>query len=379
MKLRILFVIENICFGGGERAFAQMINGLDKGKYEIYVACLPGGIFEEKIRTSAEILPFDLRNRFNLANIYQLAKIMREKNIEIVHSQGGRADFFTRVAAKLTGVPVVISTVQMPVEGYDVGILRKMLYVSLDRITERFVDRVIVVSEALKHVMIAGHGIRSDKVVRVSNGVELDRYDPNLHSGNGVRENLNISQGVPLIGAIGRLVWQKGLEFLVGAAPIVLNYVPDAKFLLVGEGPLEVELRNLAERSGFSERVLFTGFRSDMPEVLSALDVLVLPSLREGLPMILLEGMAMAKPIVTTNIEGISEVVEHDKTGVLVPPGNSQILAEGIIGLLKDKDKAQQIGQAGRKRVEEAFSVEMMVKKTEEGYESVVMEKLGGR
>ena len=373
----LLFVIDNLTFGGGERCFAQLVAGLDKTRYDLTVACKPGGEFEESLRQSqVRIIPIDMSNRFDVRVIRKLIDIVRRNRVEIVHSQGGRADFFARMTAKLTGIPVVISTMATPVEGYDVGHLRKMLYVCLDRITERFVDRFIVVSEALKHVMIAEHGIRPDKVVRVYNGIELDRYDRDLYSGNGVRENLNISQSVPLIGVISRLVCEKGLEFLVQAAPIVLDYVPDAKFLVVGEGPLEMELRNLAGRLELSERVLFTGFRSDIPEVLSALDVLVLPSLREGLPMILLEGMAMARPIVATNIEGISEVVEHGKTGILVPPEDSQALAKGIISLLRDKDRAQQIGQAARKRVEERFSVQTMVRETEAVYESVVKEKL---
>ena len=115
MRLKILYVIENIFFGGGERAFVQIINGLDKERYEIYVASAPGGEFTEKIGDSAQILPLELRNRFNLTRIYQLAKIMREDNIQLVHSQGGRADFFARMAAERAKVPAVISTLAMPV------------------------------------------------------------------------------------------------------------------------------------------------------------------------------------------------------------------------------------------------------------------------
>jgi len=140
----------------------------------------------------------------------------------------------------------------------------------------------------------------------------------------------------------------------------------------VGDGPLRSELEDMIEELGLAENFVLAGFREDIPEVLAALDVLVLSSLREGLPMILLEGMAMARPVVATDIEGISEVVEHNRTGILVPPKDPQALAEGIITLLRDRDKARRMGQAGRKRVEERFSVEEMVRRTQEVYESVL-------
>ncbi|HCJ67374.1 MAG TPA: hypothetical protein DHV62_08665, partial [Elusimicrobia bacterium] len=119
MKIKIFHVIENASFGGGERAFAQIINGLDKKKFEIYIACLPEGIFAEKIRNNAEIIPLDLRNRFNFSNISYLAKIIKEQKIDVIHSQGARADFFARLAGKLAKTPAIISTIAAPVEEYD--------------------------------------------------------------------------------------------------------------------------------------------------------------------------------------------------------------------------------------------------------------------
>jgi len=311
-------------------------------------------------------------SRFNISIIRYLMIIMRKEGIHIVHSQGGRADFFARVAARLAKIPKIVSTVQMPVEGYDVSPLRKAVYVILDRFTERFVDKFIVVSEALRRTLIEGHKIAPEKVVRIYNGIELDKYNPELYSREKVRKELRIGPDEPLVGAIGRLVWQKGFPFFIRAASYVLRTIPEAKFLLVGDGPLRSELEDMIEELGLAENFVLAGFREDIPEVLAALDVLVLSSLREGLPMILLEGMAMARPVVATDIEGISEVVEHNRTGILVPPKDPQALAEGIITLLRDRDKARRMGQAGRKRVEERFSVEEMVRRTQEVYESVL-------
>ncbi|MBA7674568.1 D-inositol-3-phosphate glycosyltransferase [subsurface metagenome] len=375
-KKKILYVIENIYFGGGERAFAQIINGLDKGKYEIYVTCLPGGIFEDKIKTFAKLLPFDLRNRFNLTRIYRLTKIMKAKNIQIVHSQGGRADFFARIAAKMAKVPAVVSTVAMPVEGFDVGLLRKGIYVILDRFSERFVDRFIVVSEALRDRLIKKHKIPSRKVVKICNGIEVEEFRKSLVSTNKIREEFNIKPDVQLVGTIGRLVYQKGLPYFIQAIKQMLKgsfrVGSKIKFLIVGEGILRNRLEKLVKRLGIENKVVFAGFRKDVKGILSTLDILVLPSILEGQPIIILEAMAMEKPIVATNIEGVNEIIKDGVTGMLVPSKDSCALAEAIIYLLRENKKAQEIGKTAREIVKQRFSVEQMVRTTECVYRELI-------
>lgn len=387
MKLRIAFVIENIFFGGGERAFVQIINGLDKEKYEIYVACLPRSsgtaseLFVEEIKDAAQIMPFDLRNRFNLVNIYQLAKIIKGKNIEIVHSQGGRADFFARTAARLVKVPAVISTVAMPVEGFDIGLLKKAIYIMLDRFSERFVDRFIVVSEALRERLIERHKIPSKKIVKIYNGVEIEP-DAGCRlpdTRKKIMQEFMIPEDVMLVGTIGRLVWQKGLPYFIQAIKEIdaRCKMQDVRYLIVGEGELKESLKFKVKSLKLEERVIFTGFRQDIKEILEALDVLVLSSIREGQPIILLEAMAMETPIVATDIEGVNETIVNGITGILVPPRDSRVLAEAIIHLLKDRKKAQEMGQAGRRVVEEKFNLKDKIEQHKRLYETIVVEKLG--
>jgi len=377
--VRILYVIENLFFGGGERAFAQIINGLDKKRYEIYVVCLLQGEFAEKIKNSATILSFNLRDRFSLVKIYQLAKMIKEKDIQIVHSQGGRADFFARIAAKIAKVPVVISTVAMPPEGYNVGLLKKGIYVLLDRFSERFVDRFIVVSEALKERLIKKHKIPSEKIVKICNGVEVEEYESRDEDAFKIREEFNISSNVPIVGFIGRLVWQKGLIYFVQAMKkIVSEMLPnrEIKFLIVGEGPLRKKLEILVKKLDIRDVVIFAGFRRDVKEVLSSLEILVLPSIREGQPIILLEAMAMGKPIVATNIEGINETVINEVTGILVSPKNPRTLAEAIVYLLEDKKRATEMGRMGKKIVNEKFNIKNKINQYEQLYEAIIAEKL---
>lgn len=380
MKCNILYVIENIEFGGGERVFSQIIRGLDKERFGVFVASNPGGIFEKKLtEVGIKINPVRMTNRYNLGIISRLKKIIKTKDVRIVHSQGGRADFFARIAARISNVPIIISSMAMLVEGYDVSTPRKGLYVLIDRWTERWVNKFTVLSEAMRRSLIERHKIPPENIVKIYNGIEIEEYNPDLKELRNkkleVRRELGFKNDVPVIGAIGRLVWQKGFEYLIRAAPEVLKKCPEARFLIVGEGPLKNKLILTGEKLNVADRIIFTGLRSDIKEILASIDVLAMPSLLEGLPMVLLETMAMAKPIVATRIDGITEVLENSKTGLLVPAKNSHALAEALVGILDDKAKANFFGLNAREAAKEKFSVKKMVEQIELAYEKLLHEK----
>ncbi len=377
MRCNLLYVFDNMEFGGGERVFAQIINRLSGKKYKIMVACLPTGAFIEKIKGSeVEVKSVDMRNRFNPRVVLQLADLMKRENVDIVHSQGARADFFARMAAKLSGVSIVVSTVPMPVEGFDVNPIRKLIYMVFNRFSERFVDRFMVVSDALEKIMIEKHGIAPQRVVKIYNGIEKDEYcienEETVCRRSKFRKESGMGEDIPVIGVIGRLVWQKGFEYFIEAIPDVLNKIPEAMFLIVGEGELKEELKVKSRILKLDDKIIFTGFRNDIKDVLASVDIFVMPSLLEGLPVVLLEAMAMKKPIVATKIEGIREVLENGLTGLLVSPKDPQLLSEAIVDLLIHKDKARQMGLAARKVVEERFGVDIMVQKVEGVYEELL-------
>jgi len=377
MRYNLLYVFDNLEFGGGERVFAQIINRLSGKRYKIMVACLPTGAFIEKIKGSeVEVKSVDMRNRFNPGVVLQLADLMKRENVDIVHSQGARADFFARMAARLAGVHIIISTVPMPVEGFDVNPLRKLIYMVFNRFSERFVDRFMVVSDALEKIMIEKHGIAPQRVVKIYNGIEKDEYcienEETVCRRSKFRKESSLGEDIPVIGVIGRLVWQKGFEYFIEAIPNVLKKFPNAMFLIVGEGELKDELKLKSKILKLEDKIIFTGFMNDIKDVLSSIDILVIPSLREGLPVVLLEAMAMMKPIVATKIEGIMEILENGLIGVLVSPKDPQILSEAIVDLLIHKDKARQMGFAARKIVEERFGVDIMVQKVEGVYEELL-------
>ena len=373
MRHNLLYVFDNLEFGGGERGFVQIINSLNRTKYKIMVACLPTEVFVEKVKgDEVQINSVDMRNRFNPMVILRLVNLMKRENVDIVHSQGARADFFARMSAKLAGAPIVISTVQMPVEGFNVSTIKRLIYILLNRFSERFVDRFIVTSTALEKTLIEKHSIQSQRIVKIYNGVEVDEYsmtdEERMCRRLCFRKELGLEGKIPIVGVIGRLVWQKGFEYFIEAIPEVLNKITNVRFLVVGEGVLKNELAARCKRLNLSEEIIFTGFRDDVKDILSSIDIFVMPSLLEGLPMVLLEAMSMAKPIAATDIEGIQEMLENGITGLLVPPRDPKSLSEAIAGLLNHRDKAFLIGATARKVVEARFRVDVMVQKVEEVY-----------
>ncbi len=372
MKTRTLFVIDNLQFGGGERVFTQIINGLNPAKYEIFLASQPGKQFYESIQNKeVGLFALDFSKRLNPTLIFELARIIKENKIQIVHGQGTRAEFYARIAKKFTGKATYVSTIAMPVEGFNVNPLRKIIYRFFDCLTQRFVDRFIVVSESLKEMMVNNRGIISDKVFRIYNGIEVDKYRPGPDDRERIRSELNIDGDIILIGAVGRMVWQKGFEYLIQTIPDVLKAYPDVKFLIVGEGTLKERLKAQSSKLKVKDYLIFTGFRNDIKEILSAIDILVIPSILEGFPMIALEGMAMTKPIIATKIEGIIEQITDDETGLLVPSKDANALANAINRLISNRDFALGLGMKARQKVEKEFSVEKMVTETEKIYQSL--------
>ncbi len=224
--------------------------------------------------------------------------------------------------------------------------------------------------------MIVKHGIEPQRVVKIYNGIEKDEYcienEETVCRRSRFRKESSLGEDVPVVGVIGRLVWQKGFEYFIEAIPDVLKRFPRAIFLIVGEGELKDELKVKSRILKLEDKIIFTGFRNDIKDVLASIDTFVMPSLREGLPVVLLEAMAMMKPIVATKIEGIREVLENGLTGLLVSPENPQVLSEAIVDLLIHKDKARQMGLAARKVVEERFGVDIMVQKVEGVYEELL-------
>ncbi len=367
--LSILYVIDGLEFGGGERVFLQLIKRL-RQQYRIAVATAEGGLFAEAVRELGITLhPVDMTRQWSLKPMYQIRNILRKQTINIVHSQGARADVFSRISSRAYDVRNVC-TIAMPVEGFDVGIVHRVIYRVFDRLTERYVDRYIVVSDVLETLLHQQRGVSLERITRIYNGIEVDEYNDE-HRDTQTRAQCGIPDDAFLVVAIGRMVWQKGFDVLIHAWSEIASHVPNARLLFVGDGSLRGTLERLTHDVNIRDRVTFRGFEPDVRPLLATADLVAVPSRREGFPMVILEAMAMAKPIVATRIDGVTEQMVDGVSGLLVPPSDPAALANGIVGLATHRERAVQLGRNARARVQQEFSVRRMVETTDSVYRSL--------
>jgi glycosyltransferase involved in cell wall biosynthesis len=273
-----------------------------------------------------------------------------------VHTHLFKSDFHGRLAARLAGVPVVVSTLHNN-DSWANNWLLGHLYGT----TAYWADRLIAVSSEVKAFHLKKTGVPLKKILVIENGVDVAAFLGHETKAEKIRQEFGIAPDAPLLGIIGRLKPQKDLPTFLLAATEVLRERPDARFLVVGDGPLRAELETQAQALGLLPSLIFTGMRKDIPSILASLNILVLSSLWEGLPVILLEAMAAARPVVSTSVDGVIGVALPDETALLTPPNTPSELAQACLKLIRDPKLAQSMGRAGRERVMDKYSLNVMI------------------
>lgn len=378
-QINILYIITGLEIGGAERLLVSVIRNLNREKYKIVVCFLKGkGPLANEIRgMGVKVLDMKMRARFDLSVILKLVRLIKRENIDLVHTHLIRADILGALAAKLAGVPIIISTRHSFSGRWEECYLVRKAY----QVASNFMDKIITVSEAVKDRLAEWSGIKPDKMIVIHNGVDVGEYKIKDDGGRR-RDFFDVDAKVPLIGMVSRLVPCKGHKYFLEAAARVKKDISDARFLIVGgtmyyNERYKKELTRYAEYLGLNGGVLFTGIRRDIPQIMSCLDIFVLPSIiDEAFGRVVLEAMACGRPVIATNGGGIPEIVKDNETGMLVPPKDSDKLAQAIIALLEDKERAKRMGLAGRERVEQYFSLEKMVKKIEDLYGQLINSKV---
>ncbi|MCM2267371.1 MAG: glycosyltransferase [Elusimicrobiales bacterium] len=362
-RIPLLYVIENERYGGGERAFAQLINGLNRERYAIHAACLTGvpgsEAFTGEISGAARVIHLDLRRLVSPGAVLSLRRIIKDNGIKIVHSQGPRADFYARLAASLTGARVV-STVASPVEEYDVSPVRKTLYSVLDGMSSGACDRFVAVARHIERKLLQKK-VPASKIVLVYNGIETWKVPAGGDTSAEVRSRYGVGREEVMVCACSRLSAEKGLFTLLDALAEARSSGLALKCVIAGEGPLRAALEERAGKLGLAGQVLFTGFLRDVSPLLAASDAFLLPSLREGLPIGLLEAMAMGKPVIASDIEGVNEVVEGGRNGLLVPSGGVAELAAALRWVIIDRPRAAEMGKKAQADISDRFGVAAML------------------
>jgi glycosyltransferase involved in cell wall biosynthesis len=285
-----------------------------------------------------------------------LTALIRRERFDIVHSMGLRADVYARLASRLAGGPRVVSTVAMFASGFDTASWRRYLYAAAERATGRWVDLFFTDSEYARQRLIASSAVAAGRVRTVYIGADADAHDPARTDGRRVRDELRLGSA-PVVASLGRLVGQKGHDDFLAAVAIAAQRIPGLQALVIGNGPLAGPLRDRAAQLGLGGCVRFIPARTDLDDVLAAIDVVVLASHVESIPLLLYEAMALGRPIVATAVGGIPEVVTDGQHALVVPPHRPESLAEAMQELLKDAAAAGEMGRRARARVRESFHV----------------------
>ncbi len=303
---------------------------------------------------------------------------MRSQNYDLVHTHAPVASVLGRVAAKLAGVKRIVYTAHGFYFHDDMPRHKYALYHGIEKSVAQITDRILVQSqEDFDTAVTTGLG-SAEKIRYLGNGIDLKRFDMtvlNEERRAALREELRVPQSRgPILGITGRITEEKGFGELIEALSFLHEDFPEAHLIVIG-GQLSTERDAFQDRlvdfigeHGLDSHVTFTGFRSDVPELLSLLDVFVLPSYREGLPRSILEAMAMELPVVATRIRGCREAVVDQVTGLLVPARDSRALKGAISQILSDRELASRFGKAGRERVERTFDEQFVFARLENDY-----------
>jgi glycosyltransferase involved in cell wall biosynthesis len=368
--IRILKFLSNFLIGGTERQFVHIANGLDPRRFAVDIACFRRqGPLLESLRADMPVNVYPTDGGFHtwrsIASHVGLVKDIRQRRYEIVHTYGWYPNVFAVPAARLALRPTVIASIR------DAGAYMTPAKICALKFACRLADCILANSDAGKNWLLE-QGVNERKIEVIRNGIVMPNQCLQREDFSAVRKEFSIPQGAPVCACIGRLVSGKGIDFYLRAARILADRRRDVRFLMIGahssERGYQSDMEVLARQLNIQNQVIFTGQRQDVSEILRDVDLVVHPSLTEGLSNVILEAMAAGIPVVATRVGGNPELVQDGRTGFLVPPQNAEAIADAICRLLDQPEMARGFGEAARQRVIQEFSIERMLSKTENLY-----------
>jgi glycosyltransferase involved in cell wall biosynthesis len=377
-KIKILEMIDRSFLGGGQINLLSIAEALDKSRFDVAVCSQGNGPLVEELRhRDIRHFPVSLQKIPSRKVLKLLKNLMVSEGFEIVHTHGGVAGLYGRWAAFRSGVPIVIHTLHGIHYLHYRNIFIRWAYIFLERILSRFTKAVIFVSQADRKKGCQYKLAPVEKMKVVKNGIDFSKVkrEAVITQRAGLKENLG-SEDSFLIGTVARIHRQKNIPCLIKAAAVLSNRIPRAKIIIVGDGPMMTEVKNLIERFGLQKMVLMLGERSDVYQIMSLFDIFVLTSLWEGLPYVLMEAGVLGKPVVASDIEGVREIILDGESGLLVPRDDPQTLVEVLMRLEADPQLRFKLGRSLQKKIKDEYSLSRMIKEIENIYlESAVTVK----
>ena len=381
-RIRVAHVITRLCKGGAQENTFHTVRLANTERYEVDLVSGPTrgseGSIEDTVRAAGidvirephlvrEVAP--VHDLLALAN---LTHLFRTERYHIVHTHTSKAGFVGRLAAARAGVPIIIHTPHGNVfDGYFSPLLTQV-FVRLERYAVRKTTRIIALTpEGIEQDLAQGIGAPG-QYTTIFSGVDFAPFDEAIGERLQTRRALGFDRGHFLVGGVGRLEPVKGFAYFVQAARQIAEALPQARFILVGNGSQYAELAS--QTGDLRNCFLMLGMRDDIPRLMAALDVLVLPSLNEGMGRVLLEAGAAGTPAVATNVGGVPTIIRHEHNGILVPPKDSKAIADAVVALARDPERRRTLANAAR-AMAPAFSIERMVECIETLYEELIEEK----
>lgn len=365
--IKLFYTITDLVYGGGQTVIEKLLPSLDREKFTPSIVSLTAGDTElaESLREQG-IPVYDLKMNklWPWSALWRYLELIKREKPIIIHSSLFHANLASRIVSRFTKPPVLISWRQNIELG---GGLREWI----NRVTVGVDDMVVAVCGPARDAEIKNSKVPPHKVIVIPNCVDIDLIRQKIkNQTSDIRSELRIGHGEKMLLTIGRLHPQKGFAHLLDALELLLKSenAPKVHLVIVGEGNLELELKQQVLKQGLNQYVTFTGRRSDIPQLLSAADLFILPSLWEGLPLVVLEAMAAKVPVIATNVGGTPEAIIDGETGLLVPPTDSHSLATAIEFLLKNESLCKSLVENGFKKVSIEFSATKVAQKLEDLY-----------
>lgn len=357
--IHILEIAGNAIVGGMETYVRNLVCGLPN--YGMKVTCLAPyeSAFTTGLREqNSEVFITAMSNDPPWRSIQFAVELVRQKNIDLIHAHLPRAHILAGLVGRITNVPVVAT-----IHGMDLDLLDLGAYYTAGT------HLVVVCQQAYAQALI--HGVNPNRLTLVYNAVDTQVYAPR-GSRLDFRKTFQLPEDAPLVGFVGRLAWEKGPDDFIRTAAYVNARLPDVHFVIVGEGPMEAELRDMIVSSQMENKIHMTGLRTDTWNIYPGLNLLAQTSRVEGMPLVLLEAMACGVPVAAMGIGGVPEIVEVGITGLLSAPGDWAGLGEALVDLLNAPDRISQMGMAARQRVERSFDLNHSIRLSAELFQRLV-------
>lgn len=367
-KLTILHTEASKGWGGQEIRIIQESLRFTELGYRVLIACQEKSqISKQANRAKLPVFIVRMRSAFDPVAITKLLRITISEKVNIIHTHSSRDSWIAGIAGRVSGTPVIRSRhLSTPV-----GTSWQTTFVY------RYLADVIITSGTyIKETLAARNNLDPEKIVSIAAGVDTERFDIKKSSGNKILNEFRLKDAFPLVGVVAILRSWKGHRYLLEAVPKVVSIYPKARFLIVGNGPVYDSIQQKIRNFGIEKYVIMTNFRDDIPDIMAALDIFILPSYAsEATSQVIPQALAMGKPVIATNVGGLSEIIDNGITGLLVPPKNHAAISNAIIWMAKHREETNEMAIKGREKVLKHYTFQRMIDRTAEVYYSVMGKK----